>query len=380
MSTYDPAALECLAAIVEEGGFERAAQRLNITQSAVSQRLRSLEAQVGTVLVVRSRPVRPTSAGHLLLKHTRQLRLLRADLDRDLRELAPGRGGAREEERVSIAVNADSIATWALPALDGAVRQGVPLEIITDDQDFTHEWLREGRVLGCVTTVKQALRGCKVLPLGVVAQAVLGGYTVRHELEPGYVMGHFGLSMLVLIPAVALAWRARYEPGTRPLADDAATVWLVRAAAALGVVVLFAGTVATAAGPHAGGTAHQLIHRLHFKGASTLTWVIHRHATIAVLLGLCVIGAWLLARRRGNQMLVDTLTVAGVLMAAQGLVGSVQYELRLPADIVWVHVTLATITWIVLLWAVGAAGRLAPSRLAVPRREGAGERPATTPT
>lgn len=219
-----------------------------------------------------------------------------------------------------------------------------------------------------------------LLPLGVVAQAVLGGYTVRHELEPGYVMGHFGLSMLVLIPAVALAWRARYEPGTRPLADDAATVWLVRAAAALGVVVLFAGTVATAAGPHAGGTAHQLIHRLHFKGASTLTWVIHRHATIAVLLGLCVIGAWLLARRRGNQMLVDTLTVAGVLMAAQGLVGSVQYELRLPADIVWVHVTLATITWIVLLWAVGAAGRLAPSRLAVPRREGAGERPATTPT
>jgi LysR family transcriptional regulator (chromosome initiation inhibitor) len=134
----------------------------------VSQRLRSLEAQVGTVLVVRSRPVRPTSAGHLLLKHTRQLRLLRADLDRDLRELAPGRGGAREEERVSIAVNADSIATWALPALDGAVHQGVPLEIITDDQDFTHEWLREGRVLGCVTTVKQALRGCKVLPLGAM--------------------------------------------------------------------------------------------------------------------------------------------------------------------------------------------------------------------
>src|SRR5690349_14659609 len=73
MSTYDPAALECLAAIVEEGGFERAAQRLSITQSAVSQRLRSLESQVGTVLVVRSRPLRPTAAGQLLLKHTRQL-------------------------------------------------------------------------------------------------------------------------------------------------------------------------------------------------------------------------------------------------------------------------------------------------------------------
>ena len=76
MSSYDPAALECLAAIVEEGGFERAAQRLNVTQSAVSQRLRALEAQVGSVLIVRSRPLRPTSAGQLLLKHTKQLRLL----------------------------------------------------------------------------------------------------------------------------------------------------------------------------------------------------------------------------------------------------------------------------------------------------------------
>jgi len=73
---FDPAALECLAAIVEEGGFERAAQQLNITQSAVSQRLRALEGQVGSVLIVRSRPLRPTSAGLLLLKHTRQLRLL----------------------------------------------------------------------------------------------------------------------------------------------------------------------------------------------------------------------------------------------------------------------------------------------------------------
>jgi LysR family transcriptional regulator (chromosome initiation inhibitor) len=169
MSTFDPDALECLAAIVEEGGFERAAQRLSITQSAVSQRLRALEAQVGTVLIVRSRPLKPTSAGQLLLKHTKQLRLLRADLERDLKELAPSStGGAREEERISIAVNADSIATWALPALNELARQGLPMEIIADDQDFTQEWLREGQVLGCVTTLKQALRGCKVVPLGAM--------------------------------------------------------------------------------------------------------------------------------------------------------------------------------------------------------------------
>jgi LysR family transcriptional regulator, chromosome initiation inhibitor len=190
MQTFDPAALECLAAIVEEGGFDKAAQRLNITQSAVSQRLRALEAQVGTVLIVRSRPLRATAAGRLLLKHTRQMRLLRADVERELRELAPSStGGAGEEERISIAVNADSIATWALPALDGPARQGLPLEMITDDQDFTHEWLREGQVLGCVTTVKQPLRGCKVVPLGAmhyvaVAQAAYARERLPQGLTP----------------------------------------------------------------------------------------------------------------------------------------------------------------------------------------------------
>ena len=168
MRTFDTDALECLAAIVEEGGFERAAVRLSVTQSAVSQRLRALEAQVGTVLLVRSRPVKPTSAGRLLIKHAMQMRLLRADLETDLQDLTPGTGALREEDRISIAVNADSIATWALPALGELVSEGLPLEIITDDQDFTHEWLREGQVLGCVTTLKQALRGCKVLPLGVM--------------------------------------------------------------------------------------------------------------------------------------------------------------------------------------------------------------------
>jgi LysR family transcriptional regulator (chromosome initiation inhibitor) len=169
MNTYDPDALECLAAIVEEGGFERAARRLSITQSAVSQRLRALEAQIGTVLIVRSRPLKATSAGMLLLKHTKMLRLLRADLERDLKELAPSSlGRAREEERISIAINADSIATWAMQALTTLAQQGLPMEIITDDQDFTHEWLREGQVLGCVTSLKQALRGCKITPLGVM--------------------------------------------------------------------------------------------------------------------------------------------------------------------------------------------------------------------
>ncbi len=169
MSTFDPDALECLATIVEEGGFERAAVRLSITQSAVSQRLRSLEEQLGSVLIVRSRPLKVTTAGRLLLKHAMQMRLLRADLQRDLQDLTPGVAvAARDAERISLAINADSIATWALPALSALACQGLALEIVTDDQDFTFEWLRQGRVLGCVTTLRQTLHSCRVTPLGAM--------------------------------------------------------------------------------------------------------------------------------------------------------------------------------------------------------------------
>jgi cytochrome c oxidase assembly protein subunit 15 len=208
------------------------------------------------------------------------------------------------------------------------------------------------------------------LPLGVLAQAVLGGFTVEQHLAPGFVMGHYALSMLVLVAAVALAWRSTFEPGSRPRSVDRAGVWSVRALAPLGALTIFAGTAATAAGPHAGGSPGQRIHRLHFKGADTLQWVIHRHATIAALFGVAVIAVWFLRRRRGaSQDALEPVTILGVLLAAQGLVGSVQYELSLPTDIVWVHVTLATLSWVVLLWAVAAAGRLVPRTAAVPVAE-----------
>src|SRR5205807_4179202 len=80
-----------------------------------------------------------------------------------------------------------------------------------------------------------------LLPLGVIAQAVLGGFTVRGELDYGYVMGHFALSMLILLAAVALAWRASHEPSDAPQAvTDAAVVCAVRALAALGALTILA--------------------------------------------------------------------------------------------------------------------------------------------
>jgi cytochrome c oxidase assembly protein subunit 15 len=204
-----------------------------------------------------------------------------------------------------------------------------------------------------------------LLPLGVVAQAVLGGFTVLHHLAPGFVMAHFSLSLLILVAALSLAWRSTFEPGSRSRSTDYFGVWSVRVLLLFAAVTIFAGTAATAAGPHSGGFTGQVVHRLHFKGAGTLTWVIHRHATIAAIFGVLVIAVWLLHRRRGSARTLEPLTVVAVLLAAQGLVGSVQYELRLPSDMVWVHVALATGTWLASLWAVAAAGALVPRRAKV---------------
>jgi cytochrome c oxidase assembly protein subunit 15 len=198
------------------------------------------------------------------------------------------------------------------------------------------------------------------LPLGVVGQAVLGGFTVREKLAPGFVMGHFLLSMVILIFAFWLAWRATYPQGARPRTEDRLLVWSVRGLAVFCAITLFAGTAATAAGPHSGGNLGQHIKRLTIEGPNTLEWAVHQHATIAAIFGVLVILVWLLKRSRTSGALdpLEPLTVLGVLTAAQGLVGSVQYELKLPGEMVWVHVVLATLTWIVMLWAVVIEGRV----------------------
>jgi cytochrome c oxidase assembly protein subunit 15 len=191
-----------------------------------------------------------------------------------------------------------------------------------------------------------------LLPLGVVAQAVLGGYTVKEKLAPGFVMAHFALSMIILIAAVALVWRCYHPAGSRSPRFSRGLVWTVRATVLLGAITIFAGTVSTAAGPHSGAHIGQVVKRLHFRGAETLQWAVHQHATVAVLFGLAAIAAWLLKRRElGALEPTEPLTVLAVLIAAQGLVGSVQYEMKLPAEMVWVHVSLATVTWVVALWA-----------------------------
>jgi cytochrome c oxidase assembly protein subunit 15 len=217
-----------------------------------------------------------------------------------------------------------------------------------------------------------------LLPLGVVAQAVLGGFTVKGALDYGWVMGHFALSMLIVLAAVVLAWRARegahegeparaqpeplvaeHAAGAPARATSRALVLWARGLVVLGAVTLFAGTAATAAGPHAGGSPGQRINRLSFHGRGTMDFVIHRHAEIAFAFSLAAVALWWFARRRrAPQSVQRPLTIVCWLLALQGAVGLDQYETHLPTELVWVHVLLASCAWIAVLWAALAAGPL----------------------
>lgn len=205
-----------------------------------------------------------------------------------------------------------------------------------------------------------------LLPLGVLAQAVLGGLTVRGQLDYGWVMAHFALSMIVLATAVALAWRAAHEPGQRPRSTERTLAIVARIAVGLGALAIFAGTAATAAGPHAGGSPGQRINRLDFDGSGTMNFVIHRHGEVAFAFGLAILAVWWLARRSAgaDRTLRRSSTAACALVVLQGLVGLDQYKTHLPTELVWVHVSLAALTWVAVLWTACAAGRLQPRLVA----------------
>ena len=152
--------LAAFAAVIELGSFDAAAERLHVTQSAVSQRIKTLEQRVGQVLVVREKPCTATSAGVPLLRLAAQTALLEAEA---LAEMGGGEGVAA---RIALAVNADSMSTWFTGVFTGL--DGVVLDIRIEDQDHSTRLLREGVVMGAVTTERHPVPGCRVQPLGVM--------------------------------------------------------------------------------------------------------------------------------------------------------------------------------------------------------------------
>jgi cytochrome c oxidase assembly protein subunit 15 len=214
-----------------------------------------------------------------------------------------------------------------------------------------------------------------LLPLGVVAQAILGALVVKYDLRPELVMGHFILSMMLLDAGFALFWCSRYEPWDRRRSWDRKGVWAVRGLVPLGQLTILAGTIATGSGPHAGEFEGQQVERFTFKGHDTLEWVVQRHAVLAAIYGFAAIGVWFYLRRPGgDRRALKPLTVVLILLLIQGIVGYIQWELELPTEIVWVHVGLATCNWLAMLWTIAAAGRLEP-RTGTPAAREQGQAP-----
>ncbi|ACQ79906.1 transcriptional regulator, LysR family [Beutenbergia cavernae DSM 12333] len=151
--------LAALAAVASEGTFDGAARRLHVSPSAVSQRVKALEQMVGRVLVVRTHPARMTASGEEVLRLARQVEVLTDDAGRALGQ-APS-----APPSVPIVVNADSLDTWALPAL-APVADRVRVDIVREDQDHSARLLRDGTAMAAVTSLRTPVQGCTVTPLG----------------------------------------------------------------------------------------------------------------------------------------------------------------------------------------------------------------------
>jgi heme a synthase len=215
---------------------------------------------------------------------------------------------------------------------------------------------------------RDLVRPALVVLFGVLAQALLGGATVLLDLSWPVVIAHYLLSMVLLVAAAVLVWRAR-RPGPTAESGDRPVTLATRALVVFAGVVIVAGTFATAAGPHAGGAGTgDVVERLDAFGASTLQTVIEVHGHMAAALGILSVLLWAIALGRGaGPALMRALTAVCLLMAAQGTVGLVQYHNALPAELVWVHAALPAVMWTVFVWSWLAAGRLGSPVAAEPR-------------
>ena len=152
--------LRTLNAVVEHGTLDAAAGALHVTPSAISQRLKALESNAGQVLLVRSRPARPTPAGETVLRLARQVELLAADAGAEL-------AGEAAPPRLGVAVNADSMATWFLPAIAGLAGE-VAVECHREDEINTARLLKSGLVVAAITVYPDPVAGCTVTRLGAM--------------------------------------------------------------------------------------------------------------------------------------------------------------------------------------------------------------------
>lgn len=196
----DARQLEALVAVVEHGSFGAAAQALSLTLAAVSLRIKALEDTLGQRLLVRGKQVRATPAGQSLLAHVKKVRMMEADLLGGL--LGTSVRKAQRWQSLSVAVNADSVASWFLPGVAPLLlKHHLLLEILIDDQDHTHDALKSGDVIGCVSTLAEPMRGCVAEPLGTMRYCCVATPAVvkRCQTPSGAVSPHKMLAQPAVI-------------------------------------------------------------------------------------------------------------------------------------------------------------------------------------
>lgn len=210
---FDYASLAAVAAVAREGSFERAARRLNVTTSAVSQRIKLLEERIGTVLIARGQPCAPTETGRLICRHVEHVGMLEQDLRSVLPQITrPGATGSLVTLRV--AVNADSFDTWFIGATAEFARaQDVLLDIVVEDQEHTVDCLRAGQVLAAVTSHARPVQGCNSIPLGRLRY--------RAVASPAFVKRYFSEGVTAASLAAAPSFRFNRQ-------DRLQSIWMRR--------------------------------------------------------------------------------------------------------------------------------------------------------
>ncbi|MCU1754073.1 MULTISPECIES: LysR family transcriptional regulator ArgP [Pseudomonas] len=177
---FDYKLLSALAAVVEQAGFERAAQVLGLSQSAISQRIKLLEARIGQPVLVRATPPSPTDIGRRLLNHVQQVRLL----ERDLQRVVPALDDEGLPERLRIALNADSLATWWAQAVgDFCADNQLLLDLVVEDQTVGLKRMRAGEVAACLCASERPVAGAR--------SVLLGAMRYRAMASPAFIARHF---------------------------------------------------------------------------------------------------------------------------------------------------------------------------------------------
>ncbi|WP_194912819.1 LysR family transcriptional regulator ArgP [Catenulispora rubra] len=192
-----------LLVAVDAGTFEAAARILHVTPSAVSQRIKALEQRTGRVLLVRSKPLRPTESGVAVVRFARQLAWLEDSARAELGLAGAGASGSGGDsgdgtgsggpgrgvpvQTLSIAVNSDSLSTW-FPEVTArfSADAAVCFDLHREDQDYTDELLRAGLVMAAVSSSPKPVQGCVVRPLARMRyRAVATHGFVRRWLPDG---------------------------------------------------------------------------------------------------------------------------------------------------------------------------------------------------